>query len=241
VVHLYWNEDRCIVYLDTSGEALSKRGYRLIPGGAPMQETLAAAVVRTTGWKGKGNLINPMCGSATIAIEAALRAIGRAPGISRKNFGFMHCACYNPDDFLRLTHLCSSRETAEINGVIIATDIDPSAISAARHNARAAGVEDRIEFDACDFKETRVPPERGVVIVNPEYGIRMGDADELKNTYKDIGNFFKRRCSGYTGFVFTGNFDLAKYIGLKARKKYQFVSGKIDCRLYEYELYQGGK
>ena len=247
VVHVYWNDDRCIIYLDTSGEPLSKRGYRFIPGSAPMQETLAAAVVRATGWNGSSTFVNPMCGSGTLAIEAALLGLHRAPGIMRTNFGFMHCAVYDPDEYSRLRATLISMEIkASPNlpsspGRILATDNDPSALAAAQRNAKAAGVENCIEFGLCDFKDTVIPAEKGIVIFNPEYGIRMGDATELQATYKDIGSFFKQRCSGYTGFVFTGNFDLAKHIGLKARKKYQFVSGTIECRLYEYELYEGRK
>ena len=247
VVHVYWNDDRCIIYLDTSGEPLSKRGYRFIPGSAPMQETLAAAVVRTTGWNSSSTFVNPMCGSGTLAIEAALLGLHRAPGIMRTNFGFMHCAVYDPDEYSRLrTKLFSMEKKASASlpgspGRILATDSDPSALAAAKRNAKAAKVENCIEFGLCDFKETVIPAEKGIVIFNPEYGIRMGNATELQATYKDIGNFFKQRCSGYTGFVFTGNYDLAKRIGLKARKKYQFVSGKIECRLYEYELYEGRK
>ena len=241
VVHLYWNDDRCIIYLDTSGEPLSRRGYRFVPGSAPMQETLAAAVVRTTGWNGTSNFINPMCGSGTLAIEAALMALNRAPGIMRTNFGFMHCAAFDPSAYSQLRKKLLSLEIKTISGKILASDKDPSVLSAAQRNAKSAGVENCIKFNLCDFKESIIPEGQGVVIFNPEYGIRMGDAIELQSTYKDIGNFFKQRCSGYTGFVFTGNFDLAKHIGLKARKKYQFVSGKIECRLYEYELYEGRK
>lgn len=239
VVHLYWNDDRCIIYLDTSGEPLSKRGYRFVPGSAPMQESLAAAVIRATGWNRDWNLVNPMCGSGTLAIEAALMALNRAPGIMRTNFGFMHCAAFDPDAYSRVRKRLLSSEIKSIPGRILASDNDSSALSAAQRNAKAAGVENLIEFRACDFRESTVPEGKGVVIFNPEYGIRMGDVEELKATYKGIGDFFKQRCSGYTGFVFTGNFDLSKHIGLKARKKYQFLSGKIECRLYEYELYEG--
>jgi putative N6-adenine-specific DNA methylase len=244
VVHLYWNDERCIIYLDTSGEPLSKRGYRFVPGSAPMQETLAAAVVRATGWNGSTHFVNPMCGSGTLAIEAALMAIHRAPGIMRTNFGFMHCVAFDPDAFFLARKKLLSLEKKVSPGSpvrILATDNDPSALSAAQRNAKAAGVENHIEFGQCDFKESIIPEGKGTVIFNPEYGIRRGDETELQSTYKDIGDFFKRRCGGYTGFVFTGNYGLAKHIGLKARKKYKFTSGKIECRLYEYELYQGRK
>jgi len=240
VVHLYWNEDRCMLYIDTSGQPLSKRGYRLNPGHAPMQETLAAAVVRATGFNGKENFINPMCGSATLAIEAALVAHNKAPGIMRSNFGFMHLNGFDDDAYARLKRELISRELKGISGSIFATDIDSSAIAAAQANIKTAGFETTIALNVSDFDQTPVPDGGGVVVLNPEYGFRMGNPEELKNVYKKIGNFFKHQCSGYTGFVFTGNFNLAKFVGLKAKKKIPFLSGKIECRLYAYDLY-GGK
>jgi 23S rRNA G2445 N2-methylase RlmL len=237
VVHLYWQDDRCMLYIDTSGQPLSKRGYRLNPGSAPMQETLAAAVVRATGWNGKGTFINPMCGSGTLAIEAALVGLNRAPGTLRDNFGFMHLAPFDREAYSNLLHKFISRENKVFPGKIIATDRDQVALDAASANAKKAGVDAIIDFDTCDFDATEILDGKGVVVINPEYGFRMGNPEELKKVYKRIGDFFKRRCNGYTGFVFTGNFDLAKYIGLKSKWKTAFLSGKIECRLYAYELY----
>ena len=239
VVHVYWHESRCLIYVDTSGQPLSKRGYRLNPGQAPMQETLAAAVVRATGFKGNGNFINPMCGSATVAIEAALLAYNKAPGILRLNFGFMHLKTFDRDAYSKLREQLISRERDAIPGSISASDIDPVAMTAARENVKNAGLESRIELSVCDFDRKEVPFGGGMVVLNPEYGIRMGDPEKLKTTYKRIGSYFKHQCGGYTGFVFTGNFDLVKHIGLKAKWKTNFQSGKIDCRLYAYDLYSG--
>jgi putative N6-adenine-specific DNA methylase len=241
VVHVYWNEDRCLVYLDTSGQPLTKRGYRLNPGYAPMQESLAAAVVRATGWNGNGNFVNPMCGSATIAIEAALIAHNKAPGMLRTNFGFMHFVSFDNDEYTKLRRELVMKEKKILSGRIIATDHDNATLLAAKGNANKAGVEDSIDFDVCDFDATEIPEGNGIVVLNPEYGFRMGDPEALKKVYKRIGDFLKQRCGGYRGFVFTGNFDLAKHIGLKSKRKIPFLSGKIECRLYEYELYAGKK
>lgn len=241
VVHLHWEGDRCEVWLDTSGEPLSRRGYRKIPLEAPMQETLAAAVVLAAGWDGTGPLVNPMCGSGTLAIEGALIALGRAPGILRQNFGFMHILGYDRFAFEREREELKKKARRKVYANIVATDIRPDAVEAARQNARTAGVEQFIEFNICDFRETPVPGGDGVVILNPEYGERMGDAAKLGEIYKAIGDFFKSRCLGYRGYIFTGNLELAKTVGLRTKRRIPFYNGPIECRLLEYELYRGSR
>jgi len=241
VVHLYWNDGWCIVYLDTSGEPLSRRGYRKIPLRAPMQETLAAAVVLATGWKGGSTYINPMCGSGTLAIEAALIGLNRAPGLLRKNYGFMHIIGFQEAVWQKLREKARKDEKKILAGRIIATDLDPSAIATSRKNAKVAGVEHAIEFSACNFSDTPIPTGKGVVVLNPEYGERMGERTELMATYKSIGDFLKQRCQGYTGFVFTGSPGLAKKVGLKAKQSWQLFNSNIECSLYEYDLYAGSK
>jgi putative N6-adenine-specific DNA methylase len=243
VVHLYWHDERCILYLDTSGETLSRRGYRMIPGAAPMQETLAAGVIRATGWNAgeKSNFINPMCGSGTLAIEAALLATKRKAGMLRKNFGFMQYSCFDKDAFLALRCELASSEGSKVACRIMASDINAQSITAARENSRSAGVEEFIEFIECDIAKTPVPEGAGVVLIKPEYGFRMGTVPELEIVYKRIGDFLKHRCTGYTGYIFTGNLELIKKVGLKAKGRTPFFSGKLECRLYKYELYGGSR
>jgi len=241
VVHLHWENDHCEVWLDTSGEPLSRRGYRKIPLEAPMQETLAAAVILATAWDGKGPFVNPMCGSGTLAIEGALIASGRAPGILRQNFGFMHILGFDRSAFEKQREDLTKAALQKTAGRIIATDIRPEAVAAARQNARTAGVEHLIEFATCDFRETAVPEGNGVIVLNPEYGERMGDAGKLGDIYKSIGDFFKSRCMGYRGYIFTGNLDLAKKVGLRTKRRIPFYNGPIECRLLEYELYRGSR
>ncbi len=239
VVHLYWKDEHAAVYLDTSGEPLSRRGYRKIPLEAPMQETLAAAVALATGWNGSGNFINPMCGSGTLAIEAALIGLNRAPGLLRSNFGFMHIKGFNDALWSDLREKAKKEARKTLPGRIIATDINPGAVEAARKNAATAGVEHLIEFGVCGYPDTPVPEGGGVIVLNPEYGERMGEAARLEATYKGIGDFFKQKCLGYTGYVFTGNPGLAKKVGLKPKRSLPFFNSGIECRLLEYELYEG--
>jgi putative N6-adenine-specific DNA methylase len=241
VVFLYWNQDDVKVYLDTSGESLSRRGYRKIPMKAPMQETLAAAVVMATGWNGEGAFVNPMCGSGTLAIEAALLAQGRPPGLLRSNYGFMHIKNFDPAAWQTCRTAARALPKRKMAGAIIASDISADAVAAARQNARTAGVEQLIEFHVCDFSETPVPPGGGVVLLNPEYGERLGSEPELEPLYHSIGDFFKKRCKGYTGYVFTGNLELGKRIGLRSSRRILFFNSQIECRLLGFQLYDGSK
>ncbi len=241
VVNLYWKGNACALYVDTTGEPLSKRGYRKIPLSAPMQETLAAAVVMATGWNGRGHFVNPMCGSGTLAIEASLMALNRAPGLLRNNFGFMHIRGFDRQLWDGLRSEAKRAAKKAIPHRIIATDITEEAVEAARKNAATAGVEHLIEFGVCDYADTVVPEGSGVVILNPEYGARMGKIKELEGVYTGIGDFFKQKCMGYTGYIFTGNLPLAKKVGLRTKRKIRFFNSGIECRLLEYELYEGSR
>jgi 23S rRNA G2445 N2-methylase RlmL len=241
VFHLYWKEERAEIFLDTSGETLAKHGYRKIPGKAPMLESLAAATVLATKWDRKSPFVNPMCGSATVAIEAALIATNRRPGLFRKNYSFMHVKGYEASVY-ETEHKKLSDQISEVPGLkIIVSDLSEDAIRISKVNAGLAGVEHLIEFQQCDFELTSVPEAPGTIYFNPEYGERMGEIHELEATYARIGDFMKKKCQGYLGYIFTGNLDLAKKIGLKASRRIEFYTSIIDCRLLEYELYGGSK
>lgn len=241
VVFLYWKEQEASIYLDTSGESLAKRGYRKLPLKAPMQETLAAATILATGWNGQNNFINPMCGSGTLAIEAAWLALAKPPGLLRNNFGFMHLRGFNQTTWRELLAQAKASVKKNLAAKIIATDNDAQAIAAARKNAMTAGVDQLIQFDVCDYAATSIPPGGGVIMLNPEYGERMGEQAQLQAIYAGIGDWFKQKCTGYTGYVFTGNLELAKKVGLRPRRRLPFFNGAIACRLLEYELYEGSK
>lgn len=242
VIHLYWKESVAEIFIDTSGETLSKHGYRKIPGKAPMLEALAAATLLATKWDRKSPFINPMCGSATLAIEAALLATNRRPGLFRTNYAFMHILGYK-DEMYQLHRQRLDEIIVKVPGlIIIATDISADAINISKINAGAAGVADMIKFETGDFETTDIPEDQnGIIYFNPEYGDRLGEAAELQITYGRIGDFMKKKCKGYTGYIFTGNLELAKKIGLKPSRRIEFYTSKIDCRLFEYELYAGTK
>ena len=247
VVQFYWKDNFCRLYLNTSGLKLSDRGYRKMPHKAPLRESLAAAIIMATGYDGGGPLVCPMCGSGTLAIEAALIASRRAPGLLRNNFGFMHLKDFDEPKWrqMRAGALKESKARGGKAGFkparIIATDIDAGAVEASRKNAMTAGVSHLIDFDVCDFAETVVPPEPGIIVMNPEYGLRLGEIEKLNDTYKRIGDFFKQKCAGYNGYIFTGNPSLSKKVGLRTSRRIEFYNANIECRLLKYELYAGAK
>ena len=163
-------------------------------------------------------------------------------GSLRSNFGFRHLKVFDERIWKEIRQ--SGRKSVRKDPSekrIIATDIDERAIAAARQNAKTAGVEDSIDFDVCDFADTPVPEERGIVLMNPEYGLRLGQIEQLEKNYKRIGDFFKQKCPGCTGYIFTGNRELAGKVGLKTSARMIFYNGKIECRLLKYELYKGTK
>ena len=281
VVHVYWKNNQALVYLDTSGERLSLRGYRKVPLLAPMQETLAAAVILATGWKGESNFINPMCGSGTLAIEAAFIALNRAPGLMRNHYGFMFIKEFPEDYWQELRKKAKANARKILPAKIIATDIDKAATVAAMQNAQTAGVNHLIEFNTCPFEKTPVPENGGIIILNPPYGERMSadntrpaaktfrhdketfaqgrkiilhkssdryaganrtserEIKKLEATYEGIGDFFKKIGGGYRGYIFTGNLDMIKKVGLRTKQRIILYNGEIECRLLEYELYAG--
>lgn len=241
VLFLYWDRKTARIFIDTSGESLSRRGYRTESVSAPMQESLAATIVQASAWKPGNHFINPMCGSGTLAIEAVLQALNRPPASLRHDFGFMHIIGYNEELYNQIRSDARRNTKKEIEGTIIATDSDPGAVKAARKNARTAGVDHLIEFDVCEYDRSPVPVGDGVVVINPPYGERLDHPGKLVPLYKGIGDFFKSRCPGKTGYVLAGNFALIKKIGLRTNQRIPLFNSTIECRLLEYVLYTGSK
>lgn len=254
-VFVYWERNEVIIYLDTSGEPLSKRGYRKIPGSAPMQETLAAACLMAMHWNKKSPFLSPMCGSGTPAIEAAMMALNKAPGALKGHFAFQSIKGYSriipgetapriaprqhigasPEQIWKEIVLdAKNEEVTEGIPKIIATDISPEAVENAHTNAIAAGVAPYIEFKDCDFAETPIPQDKGCIFFNPEYGIRLGTVEELAPIYERIGTFMNEKCAGWTGGLITGNPDLARLVNLYYKTRVPFFNGPIDCRLFIY-------
>ena len=256
-VFIHWDGNQVLIYLDTTGEPLSKRGYRKIPGSAPMQETLAAVCIMAMDWKGDRPFVSPMCGSGTPAIEAAMIALNKCPGLLKGHFAFQSIKGWNriipgekvpeiaprqyagasPEQIWKEMVLKVKREEKTEIPEIIATDISPEAVENAQINAINAGVAEYITFASCDFEKTKIPDteKKGCVFFNQEYGIRLGTTEELAPLYERIGTFLNEKCSGWTGSLITGNPDLARCVKLQDTKKIQFFNGPIDCRLFVYK------
>lgn len=241
VIFIFWKDNEVFLYLDTSGEPLTRHGYRKIGLKAPLQESLAAAMIMATRWDAATSFVNPMCGSGTLAIEAALMASKKPPGLIRENFGFMHVKGYQKATYEKLRSIAAEGVLQQLPCRILASDNSTDALTAARSNATVAGVEHLIQFVKSDFETTPMPSPPGIVIFNPPYGERLGAAEQLENTYAALGHFMKKKCKGYWGYIFTANPSLAKKIGLKTKRKIDFYNGQLKCKLLEFELYEGSK
>lgn len=233
-VFYIWHQRSLRIFIDTTGEPLSRRGYRLLPGEAPMQEPLAAACDLATGWDKKSTFVFPMCGSGTPAIEAALIAKRRAAGALRKHFAFMSIKGFKENGeafWLKEREKAIEEEilSSEMPR-IVATDISRDAIRIARANAKAAKVDQYISFGVCDFADTVLPGGGGFIFMNPEYGERLGNKEELIPLYKRIGAWIKDN-PHYHGSILTSSPMLARETGLKPVELIPFYNGPIECRL----------
>lgn len=237
-LYLHWIDDQAKLYFDLAGQPLSRRGYRQQGGIAPMQEALAAAILIAGEYTGDTPLVNPMCGSGTLAIEAALIARNQAPGLLRDNFGFLHLLETDLRDWQKEIFAARTaiRPAADLPK-ILATDYDPNTIRLAKANAERAGVADLIQFEVSDYRETPMPEGPAWVVLNPEYGVRMGDEANLENHYREIGQWFKGLNTGGKGLIITGNIPLSKRFGLKLSDKLTLYNGALECRLLMFNLF----
>jgi putative N6-adenine-specific DNA methylase len=238
-VFLYWHGTRAELFLDTTGVPLSRRGYRLKPHAAPMQETLAAAVIAASGWDPATDFLDPMCGSGTLAVEAALMARNLAPGLLRHGFSFAGLREFDPAAWAAMRREARDQALESAPGRIMASDRDPEAVAAARENATAAGVAADIAFSVGDFRDQDPGPGPGVCLVNPEYGLRLGREEHLEATYAALGDFFKQKLPGWRAGVFTAQAGLAKRVGLKPAARIPFYSAKLACDLRLYDIWAG--
>ena len=238
-------KDRCVLSLDASGDRLHRRGYRRQSADAPLRETLAAAIVELVAWDNEGMFIDPMCGSGTIVIEAALKAMNYAPGLLRcgtessgqVRFGFQRWRNFDRKLWTRLIDEARDGIREKISGRILGYDISRPAIRVASENAKLARLERHLRFMRGDALKLSPRGHRGVIVCNLPYGERTGEVEELKSLYRGFGDVLKQRCAGYTAYLFTGNLKLAKWIGLRTAKRFTLYNGPIECRLLKYELF----
>jgi putative N6-adenine-specific DNA methylase len=239
-LNLHMHENQVTLSLDSSGDSLHRRGYRLQTNVAPLNEVLAAGLVLLTGWDGQSTFVDPMCGSGTIVAEAAMIARKIAPGLYRKDFAFMRWKDYDQALYREVYQEAMSQEVVGEGPRIIGSDLEPDYLQAARQNLENAELENYVELQVADIREFTPPAAPGVVVTNPPYGERIA-AEDLNALYKQIGDALKTNFQGYDAFVFTGNLEAAKHIGLKTSRRIPLYNGKIECRLLKYELYRGSR
>ncbi len=231
--------DEATFYLDTSGEPLFKRGYRRDTEEAPLRENLAAGLIALTGWKPGDPFLDPMCGSGTIAIEAALIAADRAPGLAR-TFGFQKLAWFDGPSWQRIKQSARDRiRAAPQSPLIHASDIAAPAVAKTESNARAAGIADFLVVERADFLTREAPADRGTLLANPPYGVRMSDQEKIAAVYPLMGDALKKRFAGWTAWLFSADRTLPKWLHLKADSRTPLYNGALDCRLYQYRIIAG--
>jgi putative N6-adenine-specific DNA methylase len=223
------DHDQCMVSVDSSGELLHRRGYRLATAKAPLRETLAAAILMAAGWEGAAPLIDPFCGSGTVAIEAALMALNMPPGRARR-FAFMDWPGFDAAAWEALPRVAPRRGSEQ--SVILASDRDAGAIEAARANAERAGVADRIEFARRAVSDLRPPEARGFVVTNPPYGVRVREARDLRNLYARFGEVLRERCPGWRVALLCPQAALVRQTRLTFDRSLPLVNGGLAVKLW---------
>ncbi|MDY6831850.1 MAG: THUMP domain-containing protein [Thermodesulfobacteriota bacterium] len=229
-------DNRAVISLDTSGEALHKRGYRELSVSAPMQETVAAAILHFSRWDKKTPLYDPMCGSGTLLCEALMAACNIPAGILRNAFGFQILPDFDPALWQQVRKAADAGITEIPEGLIAGSDVNPAAVTAAKTNLMGLHYGGRVSIAQQAFLD--IPElENRLIITNPPYGIRMGRDRDLRFFYKCLGDFLKQKCRGSTAWIYFGDRDYIKNLGLKTAWKLPLRAGGLDGRLVRYELY----
>lgn len=236
VFHIHIAQEECTLAFDSSGESLHRRGYRVDTGAAPINEVLAAGLIMLTGWHGECDFIDPMCGSGTIPIEAALIARNIAPGIFRKEFAFEKWRDFDSELFSHIYEDDSKEK--EFYHKIYGYDVDGRMVGCARRNVKSAMMGDYIEIECRDIKDFKQPENRAMIVVNPPYGERLV-SDSLLEVYKTFGERLKHAFQGNEAWVISSNYDCFDSIGLKTSARIPLYNGDLNCEFRKYEMFQG--
>jgi putative N6-adenine-specific DNA methylase len=234
----YLTAERATYYIDTSGEPLFKRGYRRESAEAPLRENLAAGLLQLAGWAPGTTLLDPLCGSGTIAVEAALIALDIAPG-SKRRFAFQKLSWYDGPTWQRIKQAAQRRAKPVAPAGIHASDSDAAAIARSRANLAAAGVAGSVSVEQADVLARPAPAGSGVIVSNPPYGVRLAGSATLAAFYPRLGDALKQHFAGWTAYLLSADARLPKLIGLKASRRTPLYNGALECRLYEYRLVAG--
>lgn len=235
---LYVNNDKCTISLNTSGAPLFQRGYRQATGLAPLNEVVAAGLLRIAGWDGKTNLIDPFCGSGTILIEAAMMSAGIPPQVERHHFAFKNFLNFDQELWDEVQSEAIKRVTG-LPCTITGYDISDEMVLKARRNLRGLSIGRFVEVKQGDFKDVRGDENGGIVVTNPPYGERMGE--EIEEMYEEIGNWMKHQMTGYSCWILSSNMSAFKQVGLKPSKKVKVFNGDLECSFRNFDIYEGSK
>ena len=238
MINIHIDHNECIISLDSSGDSLHKRGYRMSSVEAPLNEVLAAGIIKLSGWDGKSNFIDPMCGSGTILIEAVNLAMNRAPNVKRPKFGFHGWSDFDRKLFDNIKDEYIEKETTDIPR-FYGFDKSNIAYSACKHNLIVLGYSKYITLEHFNFFDSDFKAKKSCLIMNPPYGQRLETGDD--DFYKTLGDTFKQKFTDCVIWIITSDMENAKYIGLKPTKKIKLFNGKLECRLLKFEIYEGSR
>jgi putative N6-adenine-specific DNA methylase len=227
------------LYLDTTGEPLFKRGQRMATGEAPLRENLAAGILRLAGWVPGIPLLDPMCGSGTILLEAAHMALDIAPGLGR-HFTFEKFKNFDGRRWRDLLQQSAARQKPKTPLAIYGSDRSGDALKAARANLTAAGLEKVVNLKRADVLEITAPAKQGIIVTNPPYGVRLGEQQQLAEFYPKLGDVLKKQFSGWRAYLLSADMRLPKLIRLAVSKRTPLFNGALECRLFEYKMVEGG-
>lgn len=239
-IFIYIRDGQTTLNMDATGFSLHERGYRERGVQAPLKETLAAALMELTEWDMTVPFLDPMCGSGTLPIEAAMKACNMAPGLNHRKFSFMNWPDFYEPLWKKLVNEAQDAERPLPPNLVYGFERSGVNIRTSKRNAEHAGIDpDAIHFERRDFLDLELPLDMkpGVLLVNPPYGERLGQEEDLGLLYKTMGDLFKHKFKGWTAYIFTGSSDLAKQVGLKTSRRMELYNGPIECRLLKYELY----
>ncbi|MDO4249037.1 MAG: THUMP domain-containing protein [Neisseria sp.] len=237
-VHAFLNDKTVQIFIDTSGEALFKRGYRQDAGEAPLRENLAAGLLLLAGYDGSQPFQDPFCGSGTLAIEAALIALKRAPGLMRR-FGFEKLKNFDKPLWMKIKQAAREAALAQTAAPIAGSDNDRQMIRVARQNAEAAEVAEWLTLETAEAQDVRPNGEGGIMLSNPPYGVRLADIQMLHALYPQLGSWLKQHYAGWQIGMFTGDREMPKLMRLQPKRKIPLFNGKLDCRLFILDMVKG--
>ena len=239
-VDVHISHDECTVSLDSSGESLHRRGYRITTDKAPLSEVLAAGMIKLTGWKGDKDFYDPMCGSGTIPLEAAMSAMNIPAGYYLKQFAFMNWAGYDEELWKKVKEEADLNMT-ELECNIFASDRSEKAVKIAKYNVKHAGLHKDIDLSVKYFDSVQPSEEKGILVFNPPYGKRLEERGEIFDLYRKIGDVLKQNFQGYEAWVISSNMDAAKFIGLRPSSRLPLFNGPIETKFIKFEMYEGSK